>query len=137
MIKKILSSVAIVIAVFIIVTVVFYFIMVRPMFKEISQIQKMEIVTVDLNEVMDGVYPGDFSYGKFTYEVEVTVKNHKIEGIKVIKNRNSKYAKMAEGVLARIIEKQTLQVDAISGATTTSKAFMKAVENALHKGIQQ
>ncbi len=137
MIKKILSAVVVVMVVFIVGVVIFYFAMVKPMLNEISQIQQMEIATINLNDVADGSYRGDFTYGKFTYEVEVTVKDHKIESIKVIKNRKSKYAKMAEGILARIVEKQTLQVDAVSGATTTSKAFMKAVENALAKGIQQ
>ena len=31
----------------------------------------------------------------------------------------------------RVIEDQTLQVDTISGATLTSKAYLQAVENAL------
>jgi major membrane immunogen (membrane-anchored lipoprotein) len=31
----------------------------------------------------------------------------------------------------RVIREQSLQVDTISGATLTSKAFLKAIENAL------
>ena len=32
---------------------------------------------------------------------------------------------------SRIIEQQTLKVDVVTGATVSSKAFLKAVENAL------
>jgi uncharacterized protein with FMN-binding domain len=48
-----------------------------------------------------------------------------------MQNRKTKYSKRAEGVIPRIIERQTPNVDAVSGATTTSKALMKAVENSL------
>ena len=34
-------------------------------------------------------------------------------------------------LVARVIARQTPQVDAVSGATASSKAFLKAVENAL------
>ncbi len=135
MLKKLLIGIAIVFAIFITAMVVFYFAMVRPMFKETKVIQEMAITDVDLSRVADGLYSGEFTYGKFAYQVEVIVKDHKIESIKPFKNRDTKYAKMAEGVLARIVERQSLKVDAVTGATTTSKAFMKAVENALNKDI--
>ena len=107
------------------------------MFKQVKMIQQMEIADIDLKLVADGVYSGDFTYGRFTYEVEVAVKDHKIENIKMLKNRDSKYAKMAEGVIERIVQNQSPKVDAVTGATTTSKALMKAVENALNKGVQK
>ena len=51
--------------------------------------------------------------------------------IDVIKNRETEYAKKAEEVTKNIIRYQKLDVDVISGASTTSKALLKAVENAL------
>jgi uncharacterized protein with FMN-binding domain len=36
-----------------------------------------------------------------------------------------------EALYDRVIEAQSLQVDTISGATLTSKAYLQAVENAL------
>jgi uncharacterized protein with FMN-binding domain len=38
---------------------------------------------------------------------------------------------MAKGVARNVIDEQSLQVDAVTGATITSKAFLKAIENAL------
>jgi len=37
--------------------------------------------------------------------------------------------------LKRVLEQQRNDVDAVSGATTTSKALLRAVENALNKGL--
>ncbi len=82
----------------------------------------------------DGIYRGAFTYGGFTYEVEAVLKGGVIKDILVLKNRDSKYARLAEGVTDRIKKSNSLDVDAVTGATTTSKALMKAVENALDKG---
>jgi len=137
MLKKILIGLGIVLVVFVVGAFIFYLVMIKPAMKEIKTIQTMEISSIDMNTISDGNYLGDFTYGKFTYQVDVTIKDHKIETIKVLKNRDTKYAKMAEGVIERIKTSQSPNVDAITGATTTSKALMKAVENALTKGVQK
>ncbi|MDD3240531.1 MAG: FMN-binding protein, partial [Lachnospira sp.] len=64
----------------------------------------------------------------------VKVENHKITELKDMAPRDSIYVTYATGVFRKIINQQTPDVDAITGATTTSKAFMKAVENALNQG---
>ena len=38
-----------------------------------------------------------------------------------------------EQTMKSVIERQTLQVDVISGATVTMKAYLKSIENALEK----
>jgi len=99
-----------------------------------QHIREMEIRDINIEWIKDGIYKGKFNYGigmGFTYEVQTTVKNHKIVEIDILKNKNTRYAKMAEEVTDRIIEAQNPNVDAISGATATSKALMKAVENSL------
>lgn len=101
---------------------------------ESNLIKKTPTTEVDLSFLKDGTYFGDFNSGSFTYEVEVVLENRKIIQILIISNRKTKYAKKAEGVIKTIIEKQTPHVDAITGATVTSKALMKAVENALLSG---
>jgi len=102
-------------------------------YKEMKKVRSMPINEVDLSNVQDGSYKGDFSYGGFTYEVEVTVKEHRIENIEILKNRDTKHAKKAEGVVEKVLNAQSLEVDAVTGATTTSKALLKAIENALKK----
>lgn len=95
--------------------------------------RQMEIQNVDLSRLEDGVYQGEYTYGHYTYMVTVQIKNHKIEEIEVSHGNQNERAKVAEGVLDRVVTEQKLDVDVISGATTTSKALLKAVENALSK----
>ncbi len=102
---------------------------------EVKTVRAMPINHVDLAQVRDGTYTGDFTYGGFTYEVSVTVTSHQIKDIAAVKNRTTSHAKKAEGALRSVLEQQRNDVDAVSGATTTSKALLKAAENALNKGL--
>jgi len=105
--------------------------------QEMVKVRQMDIQNVDINNIRDGEYIGSFSYSGFEYEVKTFVKDHKIEDIIILHNRDTKHSKRAEGVVSEILKNQTPDVDAISGATTTSKALMKAVENSLNKGISK
>ncbi len=92
----------------------------------------MEIADSALSTLEDGTYPGEATFG-FTYKVEVTVQDHKMTNITVVQNCRSPYARFAEGVIPKILKAQNANVDAVTGATTTSKCLMKAIEKALTK----
>jgi uncharacterized protein with FMN-binding domain len=99
-----------------------------------SHVREMSIGTPDLSRIGDGAYEGSCAYdgsGEADCRVAVTVRDHRIQAVRVLQNEDSSWARRAEGVLPRIVLKQTPNVDAVSGATITSKALMKAVENAL------
>ncbi len=96
-----------------------------------GEVRQMKIGNVDLSALSDGVYRGEYSYSSTAYEVEVSVEGHKITGIDVLRGGSNEHAKAAEGVVDSIIRAQRIDVDVISGATTSSKAILKAVENAL------
>jgi len=115
---------------------VFYLSYLAPLNETYKEIRTMAINDVRMDSSKDGVYQGEYSYSSTTCKVEVVVKNHRIVEIRVLSSGESKYAKKAEEVLDNVIEKQTLQVDVVAGATTTSKALLKATENALKKGIK-
>jgi uncharacterized protein with FMN-binding domain len=103
---------------------------------EAKQVRALPIAEINFSNISDGTYRGDYSYGGFTYEVEVIVKNHKIEDIKMLKNRKTYHAQKAEGVIPKVLQAQSLNVDAVTGATKTSKAILKAIENALTQSSQ-
>lgn len=91
-----------------------------------------EVKEVDLTRISDGVYKGKCRYyGMFTCEVEVEVKDHRITDIKVFEGRESEYVEAAKGVTKNVIREQSLKVDAVTGATVTSNAILRAIENAL------
>lgn len=97
----------------------------------IQRYRDMKIFDTDLSSLDDGTYLGQSAFGGFTYEAAVTVSDRRITGIDILANRESHYARLAEGVIPRIVTAQNANVDAITGATTTSKCLMKAVENAV------
>jgi len=88
---------------------------------------------VDLNSIKDGSYNGQCDAGLVKVTVEVKVANHKITDITILKHQKG-LGKKAEKVVDRILEQQSLDVDVISGATISSNAIRKAVENALVSG---
>jgi uncharacterized protein with FMN-binding domain len=81
----------------------------------------------------DGVYNGSYNLSGTPVKVtlDVTVKNQNIAAISIIKHLCSPIGKKAEKITEKIIRDQSLDVDAVSGATGSSIAILKAVENAL------
>lgn len=96
-----------------------------------NEVRKMKIQDVELKKISDGIYPGSFTYLTSTLEVEVIIKDHEIIKISIIKGAVTKQGKKAEKIIDAVIKKQTANVDAITGATTTSKGLLKSIENAL------
>jgi uncharacterized protein with FMN-binding domain len=108
-----------------------------PMLKEQAEVRKMPIHDVGLAKVKNGTYRGDFTYGNFTYQVQVVVEKHEMKQISILKNRSeSEHAKKAEDVVDKVLKAQSVKVDVVTGATTTSKALLKAIENALASGLE-
>jgi uncharacterized protein with FMN-binding domain len=93
---------------------------------------KADIEEVDLRTITDGEYLGRFSTFPIKVELKVKVRNHKIEGVDLVKHINGQ-GKPAEAILAKIVQEQKISLEAISGATYSNKAILKAVSNALEK----
>jgi len=96
-------------------------------------VRGMTVNPVDLSRIADGAYPGSFKKGRFSYSVEVTVKDHRIQDVKPTGRRQAQEA-VVQRILARILEAQSVKVDTVSGASLTTKAVSKAAENALNPG---
>ena len=94
---------------------------------------KITALLPELSGKTDGVYRGSYNLSGTPVKVtlDVTVQNNNITGIEIIKHSGSRIGRRAEIITEKIIEKQSLNVDAISGATGSSTAILKAVENAL------
>lgn len=90
-----------------------------------------KIENIDLNKLADGVYPGVFGDFLVSVNLEVTVKDHRITGIN-IKEQNCGPGYEAWDTMDRIIRAQSAKVDAVAGATGSSKCIMIAVQKALN-----
>lgn len=94
--------------------------------------EDIQIGEVDLSKVDDGVYKESYFYNEaMGATVVVTVIDQKIDTI-VIQEHKTGMGRKAEQIVDRVIEEQSLQVDAVSGATGSSKIILKAIENAIH-----
>lgn len=85
-----------------------------------------------LDGVADGKYTGTAKGFGGDLTVEVTVAGGKMTKVEVVENKETPAKfELTQVVIDKIIETQTVQVDAASGATVSSDAIMKAVTNAL------
>ena len=103
--------------------------------KEHQEARSLPLDAVDFGKLNDGTYHGAYAGGMYKWranECDVTVTDGKITGIQMVGSsdpggKNTQH----EALYDRVIAAQSLQVDTISGATLTSKAYLQAVENAL------
>jgi len=98
-----------------------------------SQYRDIHVLMPDLADKSDGIYRGeqDFKGTPIKVTLDVTVQNQAVKSIKIIRHICSPVGKRAEVIIENIIARQTLDIDVVSGATVSSKAILKAVENAL------
>jgi uncharacterized protein with FMN-binding domain len=92
-------------------------------------VEEITIGEVDLSTVPDGIYTGSSEAVWVGATVEVTVRDHQITEIKL--DHRHGQGEAAEVITDHVLEAQSLQVDIISGVTSSSKVILKAIENAL------
>lgn len=97
----------------------------------LNQLKELKISNVDISKVPDGIYSGSYKVFPITAEVKVTIKNHKITEIELVKHSSGQGAP-AEIIPGKVVEAQSLEIDTITGATYSSKVILKAIENALN-----
>ena len=86
----------------------------------------------------DGSYEGSAKGFGGNVIVKVTVKNDKIEKIDLVdaSKEDGSYLASAKGVIKSILDKQSTDVDTVSGATFTSTGIINAVISALEKAAK-
>lgn len=86
----------------------------------------------------DGSYEGSAKGFGGNVVVKVTVKNDKIEKIDLVdaSKEDGSYLASAKGVIKSILDKQSTDVDTVSGATFTSTGIINAVISALEKAAK-
>ncbi|HYF81752.1 MAG TPA: FMN-binding protein [Clostridia bacterium] len=104
--------------------------------EEHKEAKNLPIAAIDFKNLNDGMYIGEYEGGMKkwrTNKVQVTVSSDKVTEIKVLEQNYDLKPEFTDKLYDRVIGSQSLQVDTISGATLTSKACLKSVENALIK----
>lgn len=96
-------------------------------------VENMTFKKINISDIADGTYVGECNVNIISAKVKVTVKSGKISNINLLEHKNER-GKTAEKVIDKVLNKQKVDVDAVSGATNSSKVIKKAIENALIKG---
>ncbi len=92
--------------------------------------QKIVVQTPDFALLADGTYRGSFDGGLVKATVEVTMAKGRIEKVTIVQHKCG-LGKPAEVIVNDVVREQSLEVDAISGATRSSNVILKAIEVAL------
>lgn len=85
----------------------------------------------------DGTYTGSGSDRRGTVEVAVTIKQGKIANVEIT-NYDMRYSEsnINPVLLQEVVQRQTYNVDVVSGATSSSEDFQAAVQQALAQAQQ-
>ncbi len=79
---------------------------------------------INISDIPDGVYIGEYDVNFIYAKVEVTVQNGEITNINILEHRHER-GKTAEVITDSIVDEQKIDVDAISGATNSSTVIKK------------
>lgn len=97
-----------------------------------DKVDEIPVSNPDMGNIHDGTYRGEYSVAPVYVKVEVSVADHEITDVRILEHGNGLGGK-AEKIADDVVRTQSLDVDAVSGATVSSKCIVKAVENALQK----
>lgn len=103
--------------------------------KLVKEAAGLEDVAVDISKVADGIYEGHSELGPVIVDVKVTMQKSKTTEVEIINHQNG-LGQAANAITKEMVEKNTYDVDAISGATVSSEIIMNAVNDALQKGLR-
>ncbi len=86
----------------------------------------------------DGVYEGEADGFGGVISVQVEIEEGMITSVEIIsaEDEDTAYLEMAEGIIPSILEAQSAEVDAISGATFSSEGIRDAVSAALQEASE-
>lgn len=94
----------------------------------------LELSGIDASHISDGIYDGTYNAGRFSNGISVTVKDGRITEIKLIDDVTFAKEETTQEVFSLVLKEQNTTVDVVTGATVTSKAYLKSIENALNRG---
>ncbi len=103
----------------------------------LKKVKNLPLEDIDISSIPDGEYTGSFTGYRWSNTVRVTVKDGKITDFEVVEEKMQGGDEVINGVKEKLIEKQDLHIDAVSGASVNTRAYLKAIEDALKKAKNQ
>lgn len=108
--------------------------------KEIEESTKTDdfdsVVTFSGASLKDGIYEGSADGYASVITVSVVVENGAVTDISIVEeNDTPQFFEYAKGIINTILDRQSLEVDGITGATYSSKGIQNAVYDALQNAV--
>lgn len=95
-----------------------------------KRLAKIENEDIDMETVEDGIFEGHSELDLVKVDVKVLVKNHKIKKVELLRHECG-LGHPADVIVDKMVEQNTWDVDAVSGATVSSEIIKNAVNKAL------
>jgi len=127
--KRILIIVlAVVVGLFAVLSIGMY-----AMTRDLPYMREVELRGIDLANIDDGSYTGTFEHKRFTNTLTVRIENNAIVRIDIDSDVTGAGVLDSSGeVFSKVIDAQDTKIDAVTGATATTNAYLMAIENALN-----
>ena len=100
----------------------------------LSEMQALVIEDRDASGLPGGLYAGAFRGYRWSNSVEIAVEGGEIAAIEVVDPHIFYREEVADEIIDRVLSEQTTAVDAVAGATVSSNAILKAIEDGLRDG---
>ena len=95
-----------------------------------KNLAKIENEDIDMETVEDGIFEGHSELDLVKVDVKVLVKNHKLIKVELLRHECG-LGHPADVIVDKMVEQNTWDVDAVSGATVSSGIIKNAVNKAL------
>ena len=95
-----------------------------------KNLAKIENEDIDMETVEDGSFEGHSELDLVKVDVKVLVKNHKLIKVELLRHKCG-FGHPADVIVDKMVEQNTWDVDAVSGATVSSEIIKNAVNKAL------
>ena len=95
-----------------------------------KRLAKIENEDIDMETVEDGIFEGHSELAPVKVDVKVLVKNHKLIKVELLRHECG-LGHPADVIVDKMVEQNTWDVDAVSGATVSSEIIKNAVNKAL------
>lgn len=99
-------------------------------------LRQSPVAPVPLAALPEGRHCGAAEVGGFAYRVAARIEGGRIVSLDLLEERDSHYARLALGLLTKVMAAQRNDVDAVAGATTISLALRAAVTDALRRAAE-
>ena len=98
-----------------------------------SRVLNENFETIAYNTLEDGEYEGSYKGTRWENTVRVAIEDGQIITITPLDDQRFANPEVRTLLFSRVIDENSIDVDSVSGATVTSIAYLKAIEDALLK----